>query len=130
MYQPTIPLKKIIINAEHRWRQEFAEEGLEQLADSIENLGLLHAPVVKNDGVTLIAGERRFRAVKALASLGKPIRYNGKGIQLGHIPVIRMDDLTERAYKEAEFDENIKRVDLSWQERAHAVSELHRGDQL
>ena len=126
MYYPTIPLKKIIIDDKDRWRKEFAEEGLEQLSDSIENLGLLHAPVVQNDGVTLIAGERRWRAVKALASLGKTIRYNGKGIQLGHIPVIRMDDLTERAYKEAELDENIKRVDLSWQERSHAVSELHK----
>lgn len=126
MYYPTIPLKKIIIEDEKRWRQEFGEDALNQLSDSIETLGLLHAPVVKNDGVTLVAGERRWRAVKALASLGKNIRYNGKSIQLGHIPVIRMDDLTERAYKEAELHENLIREDYTWQERAHAVNELHK----
>ncbi len=126
MYHSTLPLKRIIIEDKNRWRQEFDEDALNQLSDSIETLGLLHAPVVKNDGLTLIAGERRFRAVKALASLGKTIRYNGRGVQLGHIPVIRMDDLTERAYKEAELHENIIREDYTWQERAHAVTELHK----
>ena len=126
MPYPTIPLKKIIIEDKNRWRQEFDEDALNQLSDSIEALGLLHAPVVKNDGVTLVAGERRFRAVKALASLGRQIRYNGKSVMLGYIPVIKMDDLTERAYKEAELHENIMRDDYTWQERAHAVSELHK----
>lgn len=121
-----IPLKSIRINDENRWRKDFDQRAIDELAESILNVGLLHAPVVQNDSRTLVSGERRWRAVKQLSSLGKIIRYNGHSIRLGHIPIIRMDDLSERAYKEAELDENIKRVDLSWQEKAHAVNELHK----
>ncbi len=121
----SIPIKTLIIDDETRWRKTFEEAKIEELANSIETLGLLHAPVVQSDGVTLVAGERRTRAVKHLASLGKPIRYNGHPVKLGQIPIIHMDDLSIRAYKEAELEENTKRVDLSWQEQAYAINELH-----
>ena len=123
---PTILLKNLIIKEDKRWRKKFDEEGIDVLVESIENLGLLHAPVVQSDGITLVSGERRARAIRRLTSLGKSIRYNGHNISPGHIPVIRLDDLTERAYKEAEFDENAKRIDLSWQEQAYAINELHK----
>ncbi len=123
---PTLFLEKVVIEDKERWRQDSDEKGIEELAESIEKLGLLHAIVVRGDGKTLVAGKRRHAAVNLLALQGKSIRYNGKQINPGRIPVIRMDRLTDFDYKEAEFDENIKRRDFSWQERAHAVNELHR----
>lgn len=50
-------------------RQSFDEEGLRELADSIEQHGLLQPIVVRegeNDTYILVAGERRFRATQLL----------------------------------------------------------------
>ncbi|HNW93976.1 MAG TPA: ParB/RepB/Spo0J family partition protein [bacterium] len=62
-----IPLAKIDVNP-YQPRKQFGEEALRELADSISRHGLL-APLVvrpKGDTFELIAGERRFRALKLL----------------------------------------------------------------
>ena len=56
---------KIII-PEHRHRKTFVQEDIENLASSVLKHGLFHAPVVKADGITLVAGERRLKALKEL----------------------------------------------------------------
>jgi ParB-like chromosome segregation protein Spo0J len=122
---PTNSLEHIVIEDKKRWRQDIDEKGVEELAESIDKLGLLHAIVVRNDGKTLVAGRRRFEAISLLAQQGKRIRYNDHLIPIGKLPIIKMEDLTIREYKEAEYDENIRRKNFSWQEQAHAVSELH-----
>lgn len=114
---------------ENRQRKEFDQKSLQALADSIERLGLLHAPVFENDSVTLRAGERRYRAVGLLYAAGKTFSYDGSPVPSGHLPFTTVADLTPAQLFEVELEENIQRVDITWQERAQALSrlaDLHR----
>lgn len=92
-------------------RQAFGEEGLEALARSIQQVGVLQPIVVRrlDGGYELVAGERRIRAAK-LAGLAT-------------IPaIVRTGDDTE-SLREA-LIENIHRRDLSALEQASAFQEL------
>ncbi len=122
-----VPLSQIVV-LENRQRKEFDVAKLEALADSIHAHGLLHPPVVREDFdgfFTLVAGERRLRAVTSLSQLDIEYSCGGEVIPAGHIPVLPISVLDKIAAKEAELEENIIRVDLSWQERANATRELH-----
>lgn len=110
---------------EGRQRRKFDEVKLLELQDSITSIGLLHAIVVRKvDGVyTLVAGERRMRAIKEAYSLGLPIKFGGTEFKEG-FPCVSIDDLSESDAYEAELEENIQRDDLTWQERAAATARL------
>lgn len=132
-----IPLSDLIIPAD-RQRRHFDEEALDDLAGSILALGLLHAPVVQDDGRTLVAGERRARAIQGLYDLDLPFRYGGAVIPIGFVPVVNVSTLDAISLREAQLQENLIREDLTWGERAAAIAELHalrqaqateRGDQ-
>ena len=118
-------LSKIII-PERRHRKTFIETDIKDLATSISTHGLFHAPVVLADGVTLVAGERRLRAIISLYEGETPFSYNEIEVELGHIPVVKITTNSERGIREAELSENIDRVNLSWREKSSAVEELHR----
>ena len=118
-------LSKIII-PEHRHRKTFIEVDIKDLATSISTHGLFHALVVLADGVTLVAGERRLRAITSLYEEKTTFSYNEIEVELGHIPVIKITTSSERGVREAELSENIDRVNLSWREKSSAVDELHR----
>ena len=66
-----IPLAQIVVNP-YQPRSEFNSEELEELAQSIRAVGILHPPLVRrlphSDCFEIISGERRFRAAK-LANL-------------------------------------------------------------
>lgn len=114
--------------ADNRQRKIFSLPQIEQLADSISARGLLHPPVVREAGdgsYLLVAGERRLRAITSLSQLDIPFLCGGIEVPAGHIPVLPIGSLEPIAAKEAELEENIIRVDLSWQERAEATRELH-----
>jgi DNA modification methylase/ParB-like chromosome segregation protein Spo0J len=110
-----------------RQRQEFDPQKLEELRASIELNGLLHAPVVRRtgEGFTLVAGERRLKAMADLETLGVPIRYNGQALEPGMVAVTDLGELSILEAEEAELDENLKRADLTWQEHSAAVARLH-----
>ncbi len=57
-----IPIFQIIVND---GRREADPEAVQELADSISNVGLLH-PVTVDQGNTLIAGLQRLKAAKLL----------------------------------------------------------------
>ena len=107
-----------------RQRQEFDAQALQDLVDSIEANGLLHAPVLR-DGGWLVAGERRLRAIKEIYALGGTFRYDGAVIPVGSVPYVDLGELDDLARMEAELSENIHRADLTWQERAAAEAKLH-----
>ena len=111
---------------EHRHRKTFIEADIKDLATSISTHGLFHAPVVLADGVTLVAGERRLRAIASLYEGKIVFSYNEIEVELGHIPVVKITTNSERGIREAELSENIDRVNLSWREKSSAVEELHR----
>lgn len=104
----TIPLSSIIVNREDRQRKELKE--IPELAASINRNGLIHPIVVDRDHV-LIAGERRFTAVKSLGWTSIPAQY--------------ADELDEISRQLIEYDENIRRVDLTWEENCLAIFRYH-----
>ena len=92
-------------------RTDFAGEGLEALADSIREVGVLQPVVVRprDDGYELVAGERRLRAAR-LAGLAV-------------IPAVVREGRDEDSLREA-LIENIHREDLRPLELAAALQEL------
>ena len=115
-----------IVTPEHRHRKTFIETDIKDLATSISTHGLFHAPVVLSDGITLVAGERRLRAITSLYENGITFFYNEIEVELNHIPVVKIAVNSEWGVREAELSENIDRVNLSWREKSSAVEELHR----
>jgi len=114
-----------VIVPDNRQRRDFDETALKELANSIEQKGLMHPIVLRNDGKTLIAGERRLRAVKLLTEEQRPFPCNDSLIA-GMIPYTSLASLNELEVEEAELEENIIRTDLTWQEQSHATARLHQ----
>jgi len=112
--------------AQNRQRREFEPGTLNELADSISTVGLMHAPVVRQgpDGLVLVAGERRLRAISDLHELGVLFKYQGEVVPAGQVPYVTLGQLNQLEAWEAELEENIRRVDLTWQERAQATASL------
>lgn len=111
-----------------RQRQEHDEEKLQELIASIQGpQGLMHPPVTRQNAegrIVLVAGERRLRACREIAELGGRIVYGGEACMPGHIPVNDIGELTPLEAEEAELEENLRRVDLTWQEQASAEAKL------
>lgn len=96
-------------------RLYFNEEGLQELADSIRENGVIQPLIVTASATNkgeyeLIAGERRLRASK-LAGLDK-------------VPVVVMDITKEDTLLELALIENVQRTDLNPIEEAEAYQKL------
>ncbi len=92
-------------------RKIFDEEGLEELANSIKEYGIIQPIIVtkKEDYYKIVAGERRWRAAKKAG--------------LSEIPVI-VRDYDERQNSEIALIENIQRKDLNPIEKARGIKKL------
>jgi len=109
-----LPLTSIKID-NPRQRSSLEREKIEELAESISRVGLLHPPVVRiKDGEAfLIAGQRRLEAMKHLGWSETDVRT--------------MQELVDPVdIFEAELDENIRRVDLHWKDRVRTIAYLQR----
>ena len=106
----TLPINEIEPNP-NQPRNQFDEDSLQELADSIEQYGVLQPHLVKKkDGYyEIIAGERRWRAAKMA------------GVE--EVPVI-VRDFDENEIVEIALIENIQREDLSPIEEAMAYQRL------
>ena len=94
---------------------------------SIEANGLLQPIVVRvspQGEYVLVAGHRRLAAVANLSGMEQGIRCGNIIFEPGFIPAISLADLDQLAAEEAELEENIRRVDLTYQERAIATARL------
>lgn len=122
-----VPISQVLIKPD-RQRQEFDPAALQDLVTSIEERGLLHPPVLRDEsGVwTLVAGERRMKAIAQIWELGGSFRCDNQEVPAGEMPFTNLGDLSDLEAEEAELDENLKRKDLTWQEHAAAVARLHR----
>lgn len=111
------------IIVEERIRKSFPADELAELADSMVRLSQLQPIVVeqRNGTVYLVAGERRLRAVQLLASQGKAPR-NG---EVGKIRAEFQTDLSEHTRLFIEFDENVKRRDFDFVEKARFIRRFH-----
>ncbi len=113
----TVSLEQIAPNPQQP-RQQFDEEGLQQLARSLKENGLMQPLVVKQqgNGYIIIAGERRYRASK-LAGFTE-------------VPVMLMEDVSETRMLELALIENIQRENLNPIETAEAYKNLSEKCQL
>ena len=111
-----MPIQKLEPNPQQP-RNQFDEDGLQELADSIKQYGILQPLLVKKRDhyYEIIAGERRWRAAK-LAGMKE-------------VPVI-VKDFTERESVEIALIENIQRENLSPIEEAMAYKKLMQDFQL
>ena len=104
--------KTIVINREHRQRQENIED-IEDLIQSITAVGILNPIILRmeEDLPTLVAGERR---LKAALNLG-----------LTQIPFRLFNSLNKEEAEVIELEENLKRKELTWRDTVKAVGRLH-----
>ncbi len=101
----------------HQPRTQFDEDELQELADSIKQVGILQPIIVRPDGeeFQIIAGERRYQAaVKA---------------GLKKVPVI-IKDVQDKEMLELALIENIQRSNLNSIEEARAYRELMSSTQV
>ena len=122
----SVPLTNIEVPP-HRQRGEIEGEALAELMASIEAHGLLHPIVVKGGAggkYTLVAGGRRLAAIHNHAGLGGAVRFGGSELPVGCVPCVSLGSLDPLAAEEAELEENIRRVDLTWAEKAAATARL------
>lgn len=104
----SFPIDSVWVDRAKRQRKEI--DNIEELAKSIAENGLIHPPVIKRDG-ELVVGERRWTAVKSLGWT--------------HIAVQFIDDLSEEELQAVEFEENVRRVDIPWQDKSIAIEQYH-----
>ena len=111
---------------ENRQRKEFKLGELNELAASIQANGLIHAPTVRIEGdeYVLCSGERRLRAIKDIYELGGTFRYDNEEVISGLVPYTFLGDLSPLEAMEIELEENIRRTDLTWGEKASATARL------
>ena len=127
--QPThfLPISSLSVSP-NRQRRVFDQAALRELADSLENpsIGLLHPIVVRQLGseTILVAGERRLRAIQDSHDLGVVVWHAGQPVPPGTIPATSLGEMDPLAAWEAELEENIRRTDLTWQEKAAATEAL------
>jgi DNA modification methylase len=107
-----------------RVRTEFDARAHHELMNDILAFGLFHPPVVSKNG-HLLAGERRFRALKGIQEANLKYRHNGEWVEKGMIPVTFSHEMDKVTKLKAEIAENTARVDLSWQDKAKATERLH-----
>lgn len=114
-----------VVVGKDRQRSEFEEKSMESLYYRIKDDGLMHPPGISTEeNMTLIYGERRFRCLRAMAKQGIPIKFNGQELPVGMIPLVVTGETDPLRLEELELSENVDRSDLTWQEKARAVSRI------
>ncbi|MGH9438910.1 MAG: DNA methyltransferase [Terriglobia bacterium] len=111
-----------------RQRKEYTPEDIIALGDSIAKNTLLHPPVITTNAegkYTLVAGWRRLNAIKYLWGIGETIHWAEYEFAEGELPCTLLSELDSVDAFEIELEENIRREDLSWQDRARATSQLY-----
>jgi ParB family chromosome partitioning protein len=102
-----------IVANQNQPRQEFEQENLQSLADSIKVHGILQPIIIrnKNGSYEIVAGERRFRAAKMIG--------------LRKVPCI-VKEMTDHVSAQLALVENLQREDLNQIEEANAYEQLMR----
>lgn len=116
-----LPASSILISKD-RQRDDYPEQHIRGLADSISQDCLIHAPTV-TDGFELIAG---FCRREAVLLLNRPYEYGGEQIPAGFIPVIIATGKSAVELVRIELEENLRRKNLTPVQEARATGKLHR----
>lgn len=114
--------------AKNRQRRFFDEQHIQDLAASIADNGLIHPLVVRKEEsgeLTLVAGERRLKALDIVWGFGQEVRCGTKVIPERCVPCLYLGEIDPIDAFEIELEENIQRTDLDWKEKATAVARLY-----
>lgn len=93
-----------------RLRQDLGD--IEGLAESIRVNGLIQPIVVRRNDLRLVAGGRRLSAMRSLGWTSVPVTF--------------LDELPDHKLRELELEENIRRKEMTWQERVLSIDEIHK----
>lgn len=117
----TIPFYSIIEGT--RARKDYGD--LKGLMESLKTLGSIHPIVLSQTeaGYILIAGGRRYRAMK---ELGVIELHHGSILTPGCLGFLDKSEVPEHELREAELDENLHRLKPNWIEDVLLVDEVHR----
>ena len=99
---------QITILRDKRQRRELT--GIDELASSIDRIGQIQPIVITRDNV-LVAGERRLTAIKQLANR--------------NVACVYIDQLSDFERQLVEYEENISRLGLSWQDTCRSILGMH-----
>lgn len=116
-----------ILIPKNRQRKEFKPEDIIELAGSITKNSLMHPVVVRKGdegSIVLVAGECRIRAMNYIWNFGDTVRYGEHKFPEGMVPCNYIGEVDPIDAFEMELEENIRRTDLTWIERAAATKEL------
>lgn len=116
-----------ILIPKNRQRKDFKPEDMVALAGSITKNTLLHPPVVRrsDDGsIMLVAGECRIRAMHIIWNFGDSVRHGEHAFPEGIVPCNYVGEIDPIDAFEMELEENIRRTDLTWIEKAEATKKL------
>jgi len=103
------PISSIVVERTERQRREL--NNIDDLAESIHRIGLINPIVITPEGV-LVAGERRLSACRTLGWTSIPVQFT--------------NELSDYELQSIELEENIKRVDLPWQDQCLAIARFHK----
>lgn len=109
-----------------RQRKIFDPAAVVDLSASISESGLIHPIVVRMSGsdTILVAGERRLKAMEYLWSLGEKVSCGEYDFDEGYAPCLYLGEIDPIDAYEIELEENIRRENISWQDRAQATVRL------
>lgn len=107
---------------EDRQRKDYGD--IDELAECIEKIGMIHPVVLSKDNGSfrLLAGGRR---IEALKSLGQDTLYHGTTCDPERPGFVWQTELTEDLKFEIELEENVRRKAMTWQERLCTVAKIH-----
>jgi site-specific DNA-methyltransferase (adenine-specific) len=112
-----------------RQRREIPKASLDELKESILDNTLLHPPVVQwteAGKYILVAGERRLRAIDAIAAAGRTFTHHKTDFPPYTLPVVLLDEaINDIKRAEIELAENVDRLELPWQDRTAAIAYIH-----
>lgn len=122
----SIAFEDIFID-ENRQRRELSVESIIELAGSIASVGVIHPIVVRldsQDRIVLVAGERRLRAMEYVWNFGQSVKCGEYDFPPHHAPCTYLGEIEPIKAYEIELEENVRRKDITWQERTAAVARL------
>lgn len=115
LHQNTMSVHEVVVRP-GRQRTEFSEDYMDKLEDSILRHGLFQ-PIVVDRGHVLVIGECRLRVFQKLA------KHSPEYVQ---IPYVYVDEASEEELKILELEENLRRLDLNWMDKAKAFRTIHQ----
>lgn len=119
----TIPITSIIEGQRGRSDKKYGD--IKGLAESIMAVGQIQPIVLSHradDLYDLVAGGRRYRAIKSLGILEL---QHGATLRPGVASFVFEEDVPVHVRKEAELDENLHRLDCDWIDNVLMVADVH-----